>query len=194
MLSMAAVVPLLPFLPLLPAQILLNNFLSDIPAMTIAGDRVDPETSLAPGRWEIRTIRNFMTTFGLISSVFDMMTFAVLLLVMQAGAEEFRSAWFLESLLTEISILLVMRTRRPFLASRPSTALVVASAGTALGATALLYTGPLASLLGFVPLSPPLLLTVLTITAAYVVVSEAAKRRFFAPSGVAASASSVAGK
>lgn len=181
MLSMAAVVPLLPFLPLLPAQILLNNFLSDIPAMTIAGDRVDPETSLLPGKWDIHAIRNFMMTFGLISSAFDLMTFAVLLLVLHTGAEEFRSAWFLESLLTEICILLVMRTRRPFLSSRPATTLLAASLGTALLATSLLYYQPAAVLLGFVPLPLPVLLTVLAITGAYVVASEIAKRRFFAP-------------
>jgi Mg2+-importing ATPase len=180
MLSMAAAVPFLPFLPMLPAQILLNNFLSDLPAMTLASDRVDEEAAAAPGRWEIRDIRNFMLVFGAISSAFDLMTFGVLLLVMQAGADEFRSAWFLESLLTEIGILLVMRTRRGLFASRPSTALLVVSALVAATAVALLYVPASAGALDLVPIPLPLLATVAAITVAYVVVSERAKRWFFA--------------
>src|SRR5205814_797609 len=99
MLSMAVAVPFLPFLPMLPAQILLNNFLSDVPAMTIGGDRVDEEAAIKPGRWDVGEIRRFMFVFGLISSGFDFLTFFVLLVLLDAGPAEFRSAWFLVSLL-----------------------------------------------------------------------------------------------
>jgi Mg2+-importing ATPase len=180
MLSMAVAVPFLPFLPLLPVQILLNNFLSDIPAMTIGGDRVDEEVSARPGRWDVRSIRRFMLRFGAVSSAFDLMTFAVLLLAFRATPETFRTAWFLVSLLTEIAILLIMRTQRPFFRSVPSPALLWTCIVTAAFSVALPYTPWIASRLGFVPLQPGLLAAVFAVTAAYMVASEIAKRSFFA--------------
>jgi Mg2+-importing ATPase len=179
MVSMAVAVLFLPFLPLLPKQILLNNFLSDFPAMTLGTDRVDPEAASQPRRWEMRSVRNFMVVFGLISSLFDLATFALLILVFHATAEEFRTAWFVVSLLTEVFILLVMRTQRPFLRSRPAGALVAVSAAVAAAALAQPYVPYFAGLLGFIALPPLVVAAVLGITAAYVVVSETAKHWFF---------------
>ena len=119
MFSMAGASMFLPFLPLLAPQILLNNFLSDIPAITIARDNVDPEMVAKPRRWNTKFIRNYMVLFGLVSSVFDFLTFATLLYVFNASPEEFRTGWFIESLLTELVIALVVRTRHLFFRSRP---------------------------------------------------------------------------
>ena len=115
MVSMAGASLFLPFLPLLPKQILLNNFLSDVPSMTIATDSVDREQVDRPRRWDIRFIRNFMLVFGLVSSVFDYLTFGALLYWLRATEREFQTGWFVESLMTELFIVLVIRTRRPFL-------------------------------------------------------------------------------
>jgi Mg2+-importing ATPase len=179
MLSMAALSLVIPFLPLLPKQILLNNFLSDLPAMAIAGDRVDRETVAVPRRWRVARIRNFMLLFGGISSVFDALTFAVLLVVLQVAPPEFRTAWFVESLLTELAILLVVRTQGKLLSSRPAPALMwvtIAVATVAIGAPYL----PLAqSVFAFVPLPPTLLAVLLLITLLYAAVSEVAKQMFF---------------
>ena len=118
MFSMAAASVFLPFLPLLASQVLLNNFLSDIPATTIASDRVDPEWVAKPRHWDTLFIRNYMVVFGLISSLFDFLTFGVLLWIFQVGPDEFRTGWFIESLMTGLVIALVVRTRRPFYRSR----------------------------------------------------------------------------
>ena len=130
MISMAAASLFLPFLPLLASQILLNNFLSDIPAFGLAGDSVDPELVTRPRRWNVRELRRFMIKFGLLSSVFDFATFGVLLLVYRAAAVEFRTAWFVESLLTELVVALVVRTRRPFFRSRPGRFLLWSTVAT----------------------------------------------------------------
>ncbi|MEZ4557751.1 MAG: HAD-IC family P-type ATPase [Caldilineaceae bacterium] len=121
MFSVAGASLFLPFLPLLPMQILLTNFLTDLPAMTIAGDHVDPEQVTAPRRWNIRMIRNFMLVFGLVSTVFDYVTFLMLLLVLHATVDQFRTGWFLESVLSELLILLVILRGGPFYRSRPVT-------------------------------------------------------------------------
>jgi Mg2+-importing ATPase len=167
-----------PFLPLLPKQILLNNFLSDLPAMAIAGDRVDRETIQRPRRWQVTRIRNFMLGFGLISSAFDALTFALLLLVLHVAPEEFRTAWFVESLLTELAILLVVRTHRPLLKSRPSAAVLWSSIAVAVAAIALPYLPVIAPTFNFVPLPPSLMAMLLAITLAYVLANEWAKHRF----------------
>ena len=178
MLSMALLSLAVPFLPLLPKQILLNNFLSDLPAMAIAGDRVDRETIQRPRRWQVTRIRNFMLGFGLISSAFDALTFALLLLVLQVAPEEFRTAWFVESLLTELAILLVVRTHRPLLKSRPSAAVLWSSVAVAVAAIALPYLPVIAPTFNFVPLPPSLMAMLLAITLAYVLANEWAKHRF----------------
>ena len=154
MFSMAGASLLLKFLPLLPAQILLTNFLTDFPAMTIASDNVDRELIAKPQRWNIRFLRDFMFTFGTISSVFDYLTFGLLLLVLNASQDEFRTAWFLVSVLTELLIMLVIRTRKPFFRSRPGKYLLISTVLVA-GVTLILPYSPLSSLLGFTPLSLP---------------------------------------
>ncbi len=124
MFSMAGASLFLSFLPLLPKQILLTNLMTDLPEMTIATDRVDPEMILRPRRWDIAFIRRFMLTFGLLSSVFDYLTFGVLIWMLKATPEQFRTGWFLESVISASLIVLVVRSRRPFFKSPPSRALL----------------------------------------------------------------------
>jgi P-type Mg2+ transporter len=128
MFSMAGASLLLPFLPLLPKQILLINLLTDLPEMTIAGDDVDVELTERPRRWDVHFIRRFMIVFGLVSSVFDYLTFCVLMWL-NATVEQFRAGWFIESIASAALIVLVVRTRRPFYRSRPSKLLALATLG-----------------------------------------------------------------
>ena len=176
MFSMAGASLFSEFLPLLPKQILLLNVLSDLPAMAIAADRLDEELVARPRRWDMRAIQRFMITFGLISSVFDFLTFGVLL-ASQTSAEVFRAGWFLESVLSEILILLVIRTRRLFFKSRLGRGLLLASIAVS-GAVLVLPYLPLAEPLGFGPIPASLLLLIGGILALYVFSSELAKRRF----------------
>jgi Mg2+-importing ATPase len=178
MVSMAGASLFLPFLPLLPKQILLNNFLSDVPSMTIATDSVDREQVERPRRWDIRFIRNFMLVFGLVSSVFDYLTFGALLYWLRATEREFQTGWFVESLMTELFIVLVIRTRGRFYRSRPGTLLLVATFFVA-GTTIFLPYTPLGALFGFVPLPPGFVLLLLGITGAYLAASELVKSWFF---------------
>jgi len=159
-------------------QILLTNFLTDFPAMAIAGDSVDREMVEKPRRWNIRFVRNFMFAFGTVSSVFDYLTFGLLLLVLHVGQDEFRTAWFVESVMTELLIMLVIRTQKPFFRSKPGKYLLIGTLLVA-AATLLLPYLPLNKPLGFTPLPLPLLLTLLGITGLYVLASEAAKRAFY---------------
>jgi Mg2+-importing ATPase len=177
MFSMAGATLFASFLPLLPKQILLINVLSDLPAMAIATDRLDPELVVVPRRWDNRSIRRFMLTFGIVSSVFDYLTFGGLLLL-GVSAPMFRTAWFLESVLSEILILLVIRTRRAFFRSKIGSTLRWASVAVAGLTLALPYTA-LAPVLGFVPLSAGLVAGVCGIVALYVLASEASKRVLF---------------
>jgi Mg2+-importing ATPase len=181
MFSMAGASLFLPFLPMLPMQILLTNFLTDFPAMAIAGDSVDRELVERPRRWDIHFIRRFMITFGLVSSVFDYLTFGVLLLFLRAQESTFQTGWFLESVLTELLILLVIRTRRPFFRSMPGKALLSAVLIVAAVTVALPYS-PLSKVLGFVRLPLVPVLVLIGITALYVLGSELAKRVFYARS------------
>ena len=128
MLSLVLASVVLPFIPLLPAQILLLNLLSDGPALAIATDRVDPEQEQSPRTWNMRSIRGFMVLFGLVSSVFDVTAFVVLRLVLHADSELFRSSWFVLSLFTELIALLVLRSNLSVFRSRPGRLLVWASA------------------------------------------------------------------
>ena len=178
MFSMAGASMLLSFLPMLAPQILLNNFLSDIPAMTIAGDNVDPEMLEKPRRWNTRFIRNYMVLFGLVSSIFDFLTFGTLLFLFRAAPEEFRTGWFIESLITELVIALVVRTRHLFFRSRPGT-LLLASTLIFIAITLVLPYLPFISVFGFVPLPAPLMLTMLGLTALYVLATELAKKYFY---------------
>jgi Mg2+-importing ATPase len=178
MISMAAASLFLPFLPLLASQILLNNFLSDLPAMGLAGDSVDPELTAQPRRWDMRFIRRFMIEFGLLSSVFDSLTFGALLLVFRTGPEAFRTAWFVESLLTELAIALVVRTRRRSYRSRPGRFLLWSTGVVGVLALVLPFV-PGAGRLGFVPMPAPLLATVVAILGLYVVATEVLKSAFY---------------
>ena len=178
MFSMAGASMFLPFLPLLASQILLNNFLSDIPAITIASDNVDPEWVEKPRRWNTTFIRNYMVLFGLVSSLFDFLTFGTLLFLFRASPEEFRTGWFIESLMTELVIALVVRTRHLFFRSRPGT-LLLASTLLFIAITLVLPYLPFISVFGFVPLPASLMLTMLGLTALYVLAAELAKKYFY---------------
>ncbi len=177
MFSMAGVSLFLPFLPLLPKQILLTNLMTDFPEMTIATDTVDPEMVEKPRRWDTRFIRNFMMTFGLVSSVFDYATFGVLHLL-GATAQQFRTGWFLESVVSASLVVLVVRTRRPFFRSRPSRPLAVATAAVVAATVALPYT-PLGTVFGFTPLGLPYLAALGAIVVLYIATAELAKRAFY---------------
>jgi len=178
MISMAAASLFLPFLPMLAKQVLLNNFMADIPAMSIAGDNVDREWESTPHRWDMRFVRNFMITFGLVSTIFDMITFGALFYLVGETPELFRTGWFVESLLTQLAILFVIRTYLPFYASRPGSVLA-ATALVMMAFAVLLPYSPLAAPLGFVPLPLPVLSAILAISILYIVVSELTKQMFY---------------
>jgi P-type Mg2+ transporter len=179
MISMALATPLLPFLPLTATQILLNNFLSDLPSMAISTDRVDAEHLQQAQLWNLAEVRRFMIVFGLVSSVFDLLTFALLLTVFDAGPALFRSGWFVVSLLTELAVVLVLRTRAAAWCSRPSALLAGTTLAVAVLALALPYLAAPAALFGFVPMPPALAAALIGIVAAYVIATEAAKRWFW---------------
>ncbi|MGV8885308.1 MAG: magnesium-translocating P-type ATPase [Microbacteriaceae bacterium] len=178
MLSMAIASIILPFLPLLAGQILLVNLLTDLPATTIATDSVDASQLRHPQKWNIRLIRNYMIVFGALSSVFDLTTFAVLRWGMNAGATEFRSAWFVGSVLTEVAVLFVLRTRGPFYRSRPARGLVWSSVLVAIATLAIPFS-PVATPLGMRPLPLELLLVIIAITLGYVAATEGVKHVFW---------------
>lgn len=186
MFSAAAASAVLPFLPMLPSQILLNNLLYDASQLAIPTDRVDDEQLRAPSHWDIGMIRRFMLVFGPLSSLFDFLTFALMLGVFHAGSDLFHSGWFAESLATQTLVIFVIRTRRsPFTRSRPGLALSVAVLATAVVGVLLPYS-PLATLLGFTPLPPIFLLALLALVALYIALAEIAKLWFFAHSPPAA--------
>lgn len=176
MLSLAMAALVLPFLPLLPLQVLLLNFLSDIPGLTIATDRVDEEQLRAPRKWDVRQVRNFMVVFGTLSSVFDMVTFAILRLVFHAGPELLRTGWFIESTFTELAVMLVLRTDRPAFRSRPSGALIGSSVVVAL-VTIWTPFSFVSKDLGFISPGGEILATLMGITVFYVVTTEFVKQQ-----------------
>lgn len=178
MFSLAGVSLFIPWLPMLPKQVLLLNFLSDVPALFIASDNVDAERLEKPQKWDIQLIRKFMFMFGVQSSVFDYLTFAVLLLVFHVEAAVFQTGWFVESVITEVLILLVIRTVRPSWRSLPSPWLLWSGALVIAFTLALPYL-PFAGLLGFQPLSPGLLAGMAGIALAYALLSEYTKSVFF---------------
>ena len=178
MFSMAGVSLFIPFLPLLPKQILLTNLLTDFPEMTIATDRVDDEMVDHPRRWDIKAIRKFMITFGLVSSVFDYLTFGLLLLVLRASEAQFRTGWFLESVISASMIVLVIRSRKPFFRSRPGKYLLIATLSIAVITLIFPFT-PLGTLFGFTPLSFITCLLILLIVVVYIVAAEITKNIFY---------------
>ena len=178
MFSMAGASLFLTFLPLLPKQILFLNFLSDFPAITIANDGVDAEILEKPRRWDIKLIRDFMFTFGLISSVFDYLTFAVLLIGFNVEQELFQSCWFTLSMFTELLILLVMRTQKLFIKSRPAPLLLYSCIFTAVVTLALPYL-PFHELLNVEPIKPVILASLVGIAILYIIITEIGKYYFY---------------
>ena len=179
MFSMAGASLFLPFLPLLPKQILLTNLLTDFPEMTIATDNVDKEFVEKPRRWNIAFIRKFMMTFGLLSSVFDYLTFGVLLLVLQASPQEFRAGWFVESVISASAVVLVVRTRRPFFKSIPGRYLLTATLLIACVTVALPFVPMGARLFGFTPLPLSFLALMGLIVSFYIISAELVKKMFY---------------
>jgi Mg2+-importing ATPase len=177
MFSMAGASLFLPFLPLLPKQILLTNLLTDFPEMTIASDNVDAEMVAQPRRWDIKFIRKFMITFGIVSSLFDFMTFGLLWLL-NVSIEQFRTAWFLESVVSAALIVFVVRSRISFFKSRPGKYLVTATFLIIVVTLALPYT-PIAHLVGFQPLPLSLLALLGVIVVLYLTTAELAKGIFY---------------
>ncbi|MCW5597918.1 MAG: HAD-IC family P-type ATPase, partial [Nitrosomonas sp.] len=178
MFSMAGASLLLPFLPLLPKQILLTNLLTDLPEMTIATDRVDAEAIQRPQHWDIKFIRSFMLRFGLLSSVFDFIAFGTLFFILNASPELFRTGWFVESVVSASLVVLVIRTRGPFWRSRSSRALALATLIVVVATILLPYT-PLGSMFGLVPLPPVFLAITGVIVAMYISSAESLKRAFY---------------
>jgi P-type Mg2+ transporter len=178
MFSMAGASLFLPFLPLLPGQILLTNLLTDLPEMTIATDSVDGELVQVPRRWNIGFIRKFMIVFGILSSVFDYITFGILLLVLHAGETLFRTGWFIESVISASLVVLVIRSRKFFFKSKPSPYLLMMTIAVAV----------IAMVFPFVPLGPifkfdrpPLsfVLMMLGTVVLYIISAELMKRWFY---------------
>lgn len=178
MFSMAGASVFMAFLPLLPKQILLINFLSDFPALTLSHDTVDKEVLQKPKKWDIHFIRNYMVIFGLISSFFDYLTFGVLLLVFKANETLFHSSWFVLSVMTELVILLIMRTQKPFFKSKPAPILIYSTIGVAI-VTLLMTLLPFNHFFGLAPIPLDVLLPLLGIVVLYVLVSEIAKYFFY---------------
>jgi Mg2+-importing ATPase len=178
MFSMAGASLILPFFPLLPKQILLTNLMTDFPEMTIATDTVDRELVESPRRWDIHFIRNFMITFGILSSVFDFLTFGVLLFILQATPEQFRTGWFLESVISASLVVLVIRTRRPFFKSKPGKYLSIATL-LVVGITLIFPFTPGRQIFEFGPLPIPFFLWMGALVACYILSAEAAKKAFY---------------
>jgi Mg2+-importing ATPase len=178
MFSMAGASLFLTFLPLLPKQILLTNLLTDFPEMAIATDRVDEINIQSPQRWDLGFIRRFMITFGLLSSVFDYLTFGVLLYVFHANEKTFQTGWFIESVISATLIVLVVRTRLPFFKSLPGRYLSIATVAILLFVLALPLT-PIAGWFGFIRLPVAFYGWILLIVAGYILSAELAKRWFY---------------
>lgn len=174
MLSLVVASVVLPFIPLLPAQILLLNLLSDGPALAIATDRVDPEQERSPRTWNLRSIRRFMVLFGIVSSVFDLTAFVVLRRYLHADAELFRSSWFVLSLLTELIALLTLRTDRSSFRSGAGRILVLAC-GAMVGVGLLVGLSGIGSVVGLQPLPGDALVLVLGLSAGYFIANEVTK-------------------
>jgi Mg2+-importing ATPase len=178
MFSMAGASLFLPFLPLLPRQILLTNLMTDFPEMTIATDNVDSEMVEQPRRWDVNFIRNFMVVFGILSSVFDYLTFGVLLFVLHTSIDLFRTSWFVESVISASLIVLVIRSRRHFFKSVPGKHLLIATL-MIVGAALIFPFTLLGNLFGFTPPPISFLLVMAIIVVLYIILGEVVKRAFY---------------
>jgi Mg2+-importing ATPase len=176
MFSMAGASLFLPFLPMLPTQILLNNFLYDLSQVTIPTDHVDASFMLKPRQWDIRLIRDFMLYIGPISSIYDFLTFFILLKVFHASEQLFHTGWFVESLATQTLVIFSIRTAGSPWRSRPSRALAATALLVVIIGTTLPYTA-LGSILGFTPMPAVFLLFLVFATLTYLLLVEVAKRK-----------------
>jgi Mg2+-importing ATPase len=182
MLSMAAASAFLPFLPMLPVQILLNNFLYDLSQLTIPTDNVDASYVARPRRWDMGMVQRFMFGLGPISSVYDFLTFGVMLWIFQAGPELFRAGWFIESLATQTFVIFIIRTAGNPFHSRPSTPLLISVfGGVALGL--LIVVTPIGQAIGFAPLPPLFFIVLMLFVVTYLALVQVFKQRFYAASG-----------
>jgi Mg2+-importing ATPase len=185
MFSVAGASLFLPFLPMLPKQILLTNLITDLPFLTIASDQVDREQVTDPGKWDLKLIRNFMIVFGLHSSVFDFFTFYILYFHFRLSGAAFQTGWFLESAITELAILYIIRTRKSFVKSRPGKWLLITGL-TALLVTLYLPLSPFAGLLGFSVAHEQQLIAIALILIGYIISADLLKILFFRISSKAA--------
>jgi Mg2+-importing ATPase len=178
MFSMAGASIFLSYLPLLPKQVLLTNLMTDFPEINIASDNVDSEALMKPRRWNIRYIQKFMLTFGILSSIFDFLTFGALLLLLHATETQFRTGWFIESVISACLIVLVIRSRRTLFKSRPGKLLLISTLSI-VAVTLILPITPLNNLLGLTPLPAKFILIIFGIVLAYIIAAEIAKRMFY---------------
>lgn len=177
MFSMAGASLFLSFLPLLPKQILLENLMTDFPELTISTDNVDQKLIQQPRRWDIKFIRKFMVTFGFLSVVFDFLTFSVLILL-HATEQEFRTGWFIESVISASVVVLIIRTEKPFFKSNPSDYLLIATL-LIVGATVIFPFTPLAEIFGFVVIPASFYVSIGIIIMLYIISTEIIKRKFY---------------
>lgn len=182
MLSMAVAAAFLPFLPLLPVQILLNNLLYDVSQLTIPTDNVDASYVAQPRKWDMRLIQGFMFGLGPISSVYDFLTFGILLWVFQAGPEMFRAGWFIESLATQTLVIFVIRTAGNPFRSRPSRALILSVLGSVLAGLIVIFT-PFGRNIGFGELPPAFFAVLVVLVVTYLGIVQLFKQRFYRVSG-----------
>jgi Mg2+-importing ATPase len=182
MLSVAVASAVLPFLPMLPVQILLNNFLYDLSQLTIPTDNVDPSYTARPRRWDMGLIERFMFGLGPISSLYDFLTFGVMLGLFHAGPELFRAGWFIESLATQTLVIFVIRTAGNPFRSRPSTPLLLSVWGGVLAGLIVVLT-PLGAMIGFAPLPPLFFVVLVLMVATYLGLVQLIKRPFYEAGG-----------
>ncbi len=177
MLSVAGAAVLLPFIPLLPSQILFLNLISDIPMLAIPTDHVEDEQLKRPHHWNIRAISNSMYFFGIISSLADYATFAILLFMTHGDIVVFRTGWFIESLCTEIAVIFLLRVRgRLRLKNLPSKPLFIASFASLAVGVAIAQSSTVGRYFGFSPLSLKLLFPILGVVVGYMIVTEIGKK------------------
>jgi len=183
MFSVAGAAVILPFMPMLPVQVLLLNFLSDFPMLAISSDLVDAEYLQKPKHWDIKVISRFMTRFGLMSSIFDYLTFGILLLIFKADVALFQTGWFWESFLTEVAIVYIVRTKLWVWQSRPSRTLLLSGLATALLVLFIIYS-PVGAYFNLTPLPLPILLLLVAVTGIYFVIVEISKKTFYKKYGI----------
>lgn len=168
----------LSFLPLLPKQILLTNLLTDFPSLQIASDSVDEDWLKSPVKWDTKFIKKFMILFGIISSVFDYITFALLLFIFKADERLFHTGWLLESIISAMVVMLIVRTARPVFASKPSNKLLIAIMGVAVVLFVIIYS-PISSYLGLIALPIKILISLLGVSLLYALTAEILKNFFY---------------